>query len=314
MVALLDDGGPLANTLNYRGILKDHPQVRAGGDGLASTVDIPLLILGAADTAALLAHLGATVDDQGEVTPPADDKASGKLTIACKRNQKANACNVVAVLEGTTQKQEALVFSAHHDHIGKRLDGDTFNGADDNASGTAGLLAIADAFAKGGPRPLRSIVFLSVSGEEMGLWGSRYFTEHPTWPIDKIVADVNIDMIGRAEADGAGTRIQITPSKDHAKYSTLGRTAARLAPALAISFTSGDTYYTRSDHYNFALKGIPVVFLCDGEHPDYHQVTDAADRLDYPRMEAIARLAFWVGWEIATSKNKPQELGVQQDW
>src|SRR5262245_18822531 len=315
VVALVGDPGPLANTLNYRGVLPDHPQVAVAGSPLPTPASIPLLVIAGEHSKALLAHLGATIDAQGAVVPPPDDsKAVGKLQIALKRNPKGFATNVVAVLEGGSRKAEAIVFSAHHDHIGRRIDGDTFNGADDNASGTAGLLTIAEAFAKGGERPDRSIVFLSVSGEELGLWGSRWFSEHPTWPLDKIVADVNIDMIGRAEQDGDNTKIQITPSREHAKYSTIGRTAAKLAPRLKITFTSGDQYYERSDHFNFAQKGVPVVFLCDGEHPDYHQVTDSADKLAYDRMEAVARLAFWTGWEVAESKERPKELGAQPDW
>jgi Zn-dependent M28 family amino/carboxypeptidase len=218
------------------------------------------------------------------------------------------------MLEGGSRKAEAVVFSAHHDHIGQRVDGDAFNGADDNASGTAGLLEIAQAFALADARPTRSIVFLSVSGEELGLWGSQWFSDHPTWPLDKIVADVNIDMIGRAVADGEQTKIQVTPSKDHEAYSSLVRDAVQPAQALGISFTSGDAYYHRSDHYNFARKGVPVVFFCDGEHPDYHQVTDHADRLDYPRMEQIARLAAWTGWLAAERKERPKPLGAQASW
>ena len=90
--------------------------------------------------------------------------------------------------------------------------------------------------------------------------------------------------------------------------------AVELGQKFGIEFTSGDTYYQRSDHYNFAKKGIPVVFFCDGEHPDYHQVTDHADKLGYPAMEAIARLAFWTGWNVANDKQKPKELGQQADW
>jgi Zn-dependent M28 family amino/carboxypeptidase len=198
--------------------------------------------------------------------------------------------------------------------VGLRVDGDAFNGADDNASGSSGLLEIAEAFAKGGDRPARSIVFVSVSGEELGLFGSRYFSEHPTWPLDKIVADVNIDMIGRCTEQDGKTVIQITPSFSHPKFSSIARGAAQLAKTFGVLLTSGDQYYERSDHYNFAQKGVPVVFFCDGEHPDYHQVTDSPDRLDYPRMETIARLAFWTGWQVAEAKDRPTEIGVQPGW
>ena len=108
--------------------------------------------------------------------------------------------------------------------------------------------------------------------------------------------------------------MQITPSNQHQKYSTIVQDAVRLGEKFGVGFTSGDTYYRRSDHYNFAKLGIPVVFFCDGEHPDYHQVTDEADKLDYEAMEAIVRLAYWTAWNVADAKQRPKELGRQQDW
>jgi Zn-dependent M28 family amino/carboxypeptidase len=317
VVCLLDDQGPLANTLNYRGLLPDHPQLHYGnGNGRGLDVRIPLLVLSAAQSRALLAHVGLARPDEGTAAAPVpDEKATGKLALVVAADDKATGSNVVAVLHGTTRKHEAVVFSAHHDHVGRRLDGDVFNGADDNASGTAGLLEIAEAFAKGGPRPARSIVFLSVSGEELGLWGSDWYAAHPTWPLARTVADVNIDMIGRAGAgEGGAIELQVTPSHAHAKYSSMVRDAVGLAQHFGIRMSSGDAYYARSDHFNFAKNGVPVVFFCDGEHPDYHQVSDTADRLHYDRMEAVARLAFWTGWQAANAKERPQELGAQPGW
>jgi Zn-dependent M28 family amino/carboxypeptidase len=255
------------------------------------------------------------VDEQGQLVEGVEpDRETGKLTIRVKQIKKATACNVVAVLEGSGKKAEAIVFSAHHDHIGTRLDGDRFNGADDNASGTASLLEIAQAFAKAGELPERSIVFLSVSGEELGLWGSAWFADHPTWPLSKIVANVNIDMVGRAGNRDGKILMQVTPSHQHDKYSTLVKDGVVLGERFGITFTSGDQYYERSDHFNFARNGVPVVFFCDGEHPDYHQVTDSADRLDYAAMEAIARLAYWTGRQAADAKGRPDELGRQPGW
>ena len=157
-------------------------------------------------------------------------------------------------------------------------------------------------------------MFLSVSGEELGLWGSDWYAAHPTWPLAQIVADVNIDMIGRPGTGDDLTQMQITPSHQHPKFSSLVRAAVALGDRFGITFTSGDQYYERSDHFNFAKHGVPVVFFCDGEHPDYHQVSDTADRLDYVRMEAIARLAAWSGWQVAVDKARPQELGKQPGW
>ncbi|MGE3174168.1 MAG: M28 family metallopeptidase [Planctomycetota bacterium] len=315
VVVLPGDPGSYGNTLNYRGLLPDHPLQSVGGDGRGVDLSIPLIVVAGGPAMPLLRAVGATIADNGAVTGPTEEpKATAKVRIRIDTVKKGKASNVVGVLQGGSRKQEALVISAHHDHIGRRIDGDAFNGADDNASGTAGLLALAEALAKGGEPPARSIVFLSVSGEELGLWGSAWYADHPSWPLDRIVANVNIDMIGRAVKSGPGCEVQITPSFQHAKYSSLGRLAAQLAPRFDITFTSGDTYYERSDHYNFAQKGVPVVFLCDGEHPDYHQVTDHADKLDYTSMEAIARLLCWTAWEVADGKDRPKELGRQTEW
>ena len=313
VVCLLDDGGSLANTLNYRGLLADHAQL-AFDQPKRPLVHVPLLVLSAARSRPLLQHVGL-MDTDGRLVPDADiDKQSGRLTIRVKQVKKATASNVVAVLEGGGRKSEAIVFSAHHDHVGTRLDGDCFNGADDNASGTATLLEIAQAFAAAGERPERSIVFLSVSGEELGLWGSAWFAEHPTWPLSRIVADVNIDMVGRAGSRDGKILMQVTPSHGHDEYSTLVRDGVALGERFGIAFTSGDQYYQRSDHFNFAKNGVPVVFFCDGEHPDYHRVTDSADRLDYAAMEAIARLAYWTGRRAADAKGRPDRLGKQPGW
>ena len=313
VICLLDDQSSYGDELTSKGLLPDHPRLRYEADGGEGS-GIPLFVLSAEQSRLLFPQLGITLDDEGKPGAPTNDKATGKLNIVIRIDEKGSASNVVAVLEGKGKKSECVVFSAHHDHIGQRLDGDTFNGADDNASGSSGLLEIAEAFAKGGERPERSIVFLSVSGEELGLWGSHWFSEHPTWPLDKIVADVNIDMIGRAGGEGSSIAMQVTPSHQHEKYSTIVRDAVARGDKFGIVFTSGDTYYQRSDHYNFARKGVPVVFFCDGEHPDYHQVSDHADKLDYAKMEAIARLAFWTGWEVAQAKGRPQELGKQPGW
>ncbi len=314
IVCLVGEVGSLGNLLNYRALLPDHPRLAFGNDDSRKiNLAVPLFILGPKSAAQLLAHTG--LDVAGTTSgKPTNDKAVGKLNLVVVRDDKATGVNVVAVLEGTSKKQEAVVYSAHHDHVGRRLDGDVFNGADDNASGTAGLLEIAQAFAQG-PRPERSIVFLSVSGEELGLWGSDWYGQHPTWPLERIVANINIDMIGRA-GGGAGEPIamQITPSHQHEKFSSIVRDAVALGKLFDVAFTSGDTYYARSDHYNFAKRGVPVVFFCDGEHPDYHMVTDTADRLAYDRMEAVARLAFWTGWNVANAKTKPKELGPQSGW
>ena len=169
IVCLLADSGSLANSLNYRGLLRDHG-VMAYKNFDRPIVRLPLMVLSTAASKQLLTHMGITIDPESGVhAEDINKKAKGKLTIQVKTVRKAKASNVVAMLEGKRKKLEAVVISAHHDHVGTRLDGDRFNGADDNASGTSGLLEIAAAFASCKQRPARSIVFLSVSGEELGL-------------------------------------------------------------------------------------------------------------------------------------------------
>ena len=153
-----------------------------------------------------------------------------------------------------------------------------------------------------------------MSGEELGLWGSAFYADNPTWPLKKIVANINTDMIGRSGPESGPDQVTVTPSYQHGKFSTMVRDAAGIAKKLGLGLASGDKYYQRSDHYNFARKGIPVVFFCDGEHEDYHQVTDHADKLDPVKMERVARLAYWTGWMVAQANRRPATLGKQKSW
>jgi hypothetical protein len=289
---------------------------------LARSGGVPTLVLSPGASKAVLAELdvdfeafGAFVEG-GDERPEGKDEVACKLTLQVKHDGEARASNVCAVLRGSDPalRDEAIVYSAHMDHVGKRMDGDVFNGADDNASGSAGLLAIATAYAKAEQRPRRSIVFLSVSGEELGLWGSQFYSDNPTWPLDQLVANINTDMIGRSGPESGAMEVTVTPSYKHGKFSTIVRDSAAFAKTMDVTFSSGDKYYRRSDHYNFAKKGIPVVFFCNGEHGDYHQVTDHADKLDADKMQRIARLAFWTGWHVANADERPKTLGRQQGW
>ncbi len=292
-------------------------QMLGGGSG-----DTPSLVLSVPASAQLFQQLDLKTEavaayvDKGEAMPVAKTDVAANVTLAVGHDDNAKACNVVAVLRGSDPKlaAEAVVYSAHNDHVGKRIDGEIFNGADDNASGSAGLMAIARAYAESKEKPRRSVIFLSVSGEELGLWGSAYFADHPTWAADQLVANVNTDMIGRNGPESEGDVVMVTPSNRHAKFSTIVQDASGFGAVLGFSFTSGDKYYTRSDHFNFAKKGIPVVFFCNGEHEDYHQVTDTADKLDGTKMERIARLAFWTGWSVANADERPRLLGKQETW
>lgn len=330
----LDDPIGLADVLNYIAAYpgKDtlsprFPGADAGMSGVASMLGgggdgPPTLVLSVPTSAKVLAEMAIDADalrkflkGEGE-RPKAKADVGGGLNLTITHEDDAKASNVCAVLRGSDPKlaAEAIVYSAHMDHVGRRFDGEVFNGADDNASGSAGLLAIASAWAKSKEKPKRSIVFLSVSGEELGLWGSAYYADNPTWAADQIVANINTDMIGRSGPESGPMEVTVTPSHGHKMFSTIVRDAAGFAEQLGCTFTSGDKYYTRSDHYNFAKKGIPVVFFCNGEHEDYHQVTDHAEKLDGAKMERIARLSFWTGWSVANADERPRKLGRQPAW
>jgi Zn-dependent M28 family amino/carboxypeptidase len=219
------------------------------------------------------------------------------------------APNTVGILEGSDPKlkNEYLVYSAHMDHIGITAgQPDSINnGADDDASGTVGVVELAEAFSRPGARPKRSIIFLTVSGEEKGLWGSKYFSEHPPVPIGQIVADINIDMIGRNWPD---TIVAI--GKEH---SDLGATLNRINAAhRELGMTAIDDrwpeerFYFRSDHYNFARKGVPILFFFNGVHEDYHEVTDSPEKINSDKEARILQLLFYLGQEVGNAPKRPQ--------
>jgi hypothetical protein len=219
------------------------------------------------------------------------------------------APNTVGILEGSdpSLKQEYLIYSAHMDHIGitPGQPDSINNGADDDGSGTVGVVELAEAFSRRAARPRRSIVFLTVSGEEKGLWGSRYFSEHPTVPIRQVVADLNIDMIGRNWPD---TIVAI--GKEHSDLgSTLDR-VNRAHPELRMTAIDDiwpeERFYFRSDHFNFARKGVPILFFFNGVHPDYHQVTDSPDKINSEKEARILRLLFYLGQELGNTPQRPQ--------
>ena len=243
------------------------------------------------------------------------------------RTDKASTQNVVAIWEGSDPvlKNEMVAIGAHYDHVGMNptADGEDkiWNGADDDGSGTTGVLAIAEALGKSKKRPKRSILFVWHAGEEKGLWGSRYFVENPTVPLDKVVAQLNIDMIGRsrktddknpANAELSGeNEIYVIGSK--MMSSQLGNVVDSVNNSylkLNYNFKYDDPndpnrFFFRSDHFNYAVKGIPITFWFDGVHQDYHGADDEADRIDYAKMEKVTRTIFLTMWELGDAKTRP---------
>ncbi|HEV3414392.1 MAG TPA: M28 family peptidase [Puia sp.] len=221
------------------------------------------------------------------------------------------ATDALGFLPGTDLKDQIVVISAHMDHLGKR-NGQIYYGADDDGSGTVSILEIASAFAKAkaaGKGPRRSILFLANSGEEEGLWGSAFYTDHPTYPLDKTDVDLNIDMIGRIDpnrkngdstnyvyvvgSDKLSTDLKPISEGNNKKYSKLELDYKFDDP------TDPERIYYRSDHFNFARKGVPIIFYFDGIHADYHQPTDTPDKINYDLMAKRAQFVFFTAWDMA---------------
>ncbi len=239
---------------------------------------------------------------------------TGSLTIKDSVIDRATAPVVVGRLDGSDKKLAAtyVAFSAHMDHIGvaggqcEAMGADSIcNGADDDGSGTVGVVELAEAFSQKKARPKRSMLFIGVSGEEKGLWGSSYFVEHPTVPLDSIVADLNIDMIGRNWKDTVvaigreHSDLGATLDSVNARHPELGmRPVADLWPQ--------ENLYFRSDHYNFARKGIPILFFTTGLHEDYHKASDSPDKIDAEKEARLLQLLFYLGQDVANNPARPR--------
>ncbi|MDQ2937334.1 MAG: M28 family peptidase [Acidobacteriota bacterium] len=234
--------------------------------------------------------------------------------------------NVVAVFEGSDPllKNEYVALGAHYDHVGvgAPVNGDSiYNGADDDGSGTTALLAMAEALSKTSIRPKRSVLFVWHAGEEKGLWGSHYFTSYPTIPLDKIVTQLNIDMIGRSKKEGDTNPKNRELSGPNEIYvigsrmmsTELGDLTERVNKQyLNVRFdyryddpNDPNRFFFRSDHYNYARKGIPIVFFFDGVHEDYHQLGDSVDKIDFQKMQNVTRTVYMILWEIANRPTRP---------
>jgi Zn-dependent M28 family amino/carboxypeptidase len=223
--------------------------------------------------------------------------------------------NVVAFIQGSEFPEEIIVLSAHLDHVGVDEKGNVFNGADDDGSGTIAMLEMAEAFqraVKDGNGPKRSILFLHVTGEEIGLYGSRYYTENPIFPLANTVCNLNTDMIGRIAPDKVDTPNYIYLIGSDRLSQELHDVSAQIAKKysdLEIDYTYNDLddpnrFYYRSDHYNFAKNNIPVIFYFNGVHEDYHKISDTPDKIAYELMEKRTKLIFHTAWEIANREQR----------
>lgn len=228
--------------------------------------------------------------------------------------------NVVAFIEGEDEnlKNEVLVLTAHYDHIGAH-DGEVFNGADDDGSGTVALLEIAEAFqiAKNqGNGPKRSILIMPVAGEEKGLLGSEYYSKNAIYPLSNTIANLNIDMIGRTDEFHTdpnyvyiiGSNMLSTDLHDANEKANKEHVNILLDYKYNTK-NDPNRYYYRSDHYNFAVNNIPSIFYFSGIHEDYHKATDTVDKIDFDKLEKITKLVFHTAWNLVNAEGRP-ELNV----
>lgn len=274
--------------------------------------------------------------DTANSIKPFDFSADKKVTFTvATKTDEVFTQNIVAKVEGSDPvlKNEYVALGAHYDHVGmgapgggrradpKRPNDIIWNGADDDGSGTTALLAIAETLGKN-PPPKRSVLFVWHCGEEKGLWGSRYFTDNPTVPLSQIVTQINIDMIGRSKLAG-------DTNPDNAKLSgpneiyvigskmmstQLGELSENMNHAylnLTLNYKYDDPkdpnrFFYRSDHFNYARKGIPIIFYFDGEHEDYHRPGDEPQKIDYQKLEKVTRTVFVTLWELANMPARPK--------
>ena len=266
---------------------------------------------------------------------------SANKTISASMATKAETSwtqNVVAMIEGSDPnlKAEMVAIGAHYDHVGVNPNAPgedkIWNGADDDGSGTVAVLGIAEALAKSQKRPKRSILFVWHAGEEKGLWGSEYFTQFPTVDLSKIVTQLNIDMIGRSKKPGYQAPCDTNPrpgrkpcnaelSGENEIYvigskmmsSELGNLSEAVNNSylkLAFNYKYDDPkdpnkFFFRSDHFNYARKGVPIIFYFDGVHEDYHEPSDEVEKIDFEKMQRVTRTIFLTMWEIADSRARP---------
>ncbi len=224
--------------------------------------------------------------------------------------------NVVAYIKGSEKPDEIVIISAHLDHIGISKNGDINNGADDDGSGTVAIIEIAEAFKtaeKNGHGPKRSILFLHVTGEELGLYGSRYYTdEDPIFPLKNTVANLNIDMIGRIDQKhkkSPNYLYLIGSDKLSKELHDVSEAVNKEFINMKFDYTYNakndpNRFYYRSDHYNFAKHNVPVIFYFNGTHADYHRPTDTPDKIEYDLLAKRAKLIFHTAWELANREER----------
>ena len=256
---------------------------------------------------------------EGIASPLGNDNYYQTISQGYFSNNYRDSENVVAYVEGSEKSNEVIIISAHYDHEGVNEQGEIFNGADDDGSGTVALMEMAQAFKMAkdnGHGPKRSILFLHTTAEEVGLYGSRYYTENPIFPLKQTVANLNIDMIGRVDKTHENEQNSnyvylIGSNRLSTELHFISEAVNNQFTGLELDYKYNDRndrnrYYYRSDHYNFAKHDIPVIFYFNGEHEDYHRPTDTADKINYDLLEKRTKLIFTTAWQLANQEKRIQ--------
>jgi hypothetical protein len=231
---------------------------------------------------------------------------------------KVSGSNVIGIIEGSDPvlKNECIIYTAHFDHVGKNQKGEIMNGADDNASGSIGLLEVADAFMKLKHKPLRSIVFAWVNGEEKGLLGSQFYVRNPVFPLENTLVDINLDMIGRSKLPSdtgkfAGFDLNVTQPNEIQVYTAHESSeiinmmnSAALETGISITDKGKDMEFGGSDHQSFMARGIPALFFNSGIHRDLHSAGDDVEKIDFDKMEKVSKMVFLLGYKAANQKKR----------
>lgn len=296
------------------------PQMNLKGEGGDLMPSMPMLFVSPSAGAGLfgttIKKMQKSINEKVEKGESCSGLFSSKIKIeAEKKSEIIKTGNVVGFIEGSDKKDEYLVIMAHYDHMGI-INGVVYNGADDNGTGTSALIEMAEAFSKAkaeGNGPRRSIVFIALTGEEKGLLGSKYYTSNPLLPLENAVTGLNIDMIGRIDKKhtGNGNYIYIIgDDRLSSELHTLSENTSKLYyPDYVLDYELNakdhpEHLYERSDHYNFAQKGVPVIFYTSGEHDQYHKPEDDVKLVDFASMEKRVRAIFATAWQLANADER----------
>jgi hypothetical protein len=293
------------------------------GNIILATTEIADAIL--KETGKTLEEIQRGINDTGKPNSIQLENITTEIQLA-KKAETVFGENIIAIIEGSDPvlKNECVDLTAHYDHVGVTRNGEINNGADDNGSGTVALLEIAEAFTKMKKKPRRSIVFAWVTAEEKGLIGSEYYTLNPVFPLEKTVANINLDMVGRSAETEPEKMVNVNKSlagpngfyiitggksPELTEISNKISRSLNLVPNDALS----EEFINGSDHFHFHKNGVPVLGITTGLHEDYHTPADDFDKIDYHKMKRVAGFSFLVAYEIANSKKalkKEPETGI----